>query len=98
MKLRRMAAGSRVSGQACVSGVPRWRRGSSGRPIGPAPRKCHILRGFALRRVVRSAWHSSCNHSWRRTGRTQFGMFTQRVRGGRRNRFLLGAARRGVAF
>jgi hypothetical protein len=31
-------------------------------------------------------------------GRTQIGMFTQRVRGGRRGGFLLGAARRGVAF
>jgi len=31
-------------------------------------------------------------------GRAQIGMFTQRVRGRRRGGFLLGAARRGVAF
>jgi hypothetical protein len=33
MRLRRMAAGGRVSGQAGVSGVPRWRLGSSRRAI-----------------------------------------------------------------
>jgi len=65
MRLWRMAAGGRVSGQAGVSGVPRWRLGSSGRGFGPAPRKCHISLGFVLRRAARSAWHSSCNHSWR---------------------------------
>ena len=42
MRLWPMAAGSRVSGQACVSGVPRRRRGSSGRPIGPAPQVPHF--------------------------------------------------------
>jgi hypothetical protein len=42
--------------------------------------------------------HADCNRPKRRTGRAQIGMFTQRVRGWWRNGFLLGAARRGVAF
>jgi hypothetical protein len=98
MRFWRMAAGRRVCGQACVSAVPRCQRGSGRRPIEPKSRKCHISQAFAQRRVARSAWHSCCNHPWRRTGRAQFGMFTQRMRGGWRGGFLLGAARRGVAF
>jgi len=50
MRLWRMAARSRVSRQAGVSAVPRWRRGWAVGRFVPGPRKCHISLGFALRR------------------------------------------------
>ena len=45
-----------------------------------------------------SMWHLACTWTRRRIWRAQFGMFTQRLRGGWRDGFLLGAAWRGVAF
>lgn len=98
MRLSRMAAGRRVSGQAmrvrCDSVSARLVR----RAILSTSRKWHISLAFARAAAVCSMWHAACNHTRRRTGRAQFGMFTQRVRGGWRCGFLLGAARRGVAF
>jgi hypothetical protein len=98
MRLRRMAANRRVSGQAGVSGRPRWRLGSSRRAIVP---KFEQVLHFAGLRV-----EAGCSMSVALVLQpfvagnraAQFGMFTQRVRGERRRRFLLGAMRRGVAF
>ena len=98
MRLRWIAAGRRVYWQACVSAGPRCSARLGRRAIGGASRKWHISLYFARAAAACSMWHAACNHSWRRTGRAQFGMFTQRVRGERRVGFLLGAARRGVAF
>jgi hypothetical protein len=47
MRLRRMAAGSRVSGQACVCAVPRCQRGSGGRAI--RTRTAQVLHFAGLR-------------------------------------------------
>ena len=102
---RAMALGALVCRcwQACLPASMRVRWASvlarlGRRAIGRTSRKWHISLDFARAAAGCSMWHAACDHPRRRRRRAQIGMFTQRVRGGLRGGFLLGAARRGVAF
>jgi len=90
--------GKRVSRQASVSAAPR-RQPGSGVGRSSVNRASGTFRGASHRGGLldqRGTWPATVHG--RRAARAQIGMFTQRVRGGRRGGFLLGAARRGVAF
>jgi len=94
-----MSGGRRVYGQGCVSALPRWAlRLGRGAIRNCAAQVAHFA-GLRVRGGLLD-WRGTRPATMRggESGRAQFGMFTQWVRGGWRGGFLLGAARRGVAF